>query len=188
MKRLEDPLATVFGNAGAAVRDRDSAIESHMHSHLSLSSTMRDGVLHEVYEGALQRAVVAGDNEFFHVAVEGWFVTASDRQRREVCHHLAPERDEIDSSEWALLLLQTLQIENLPEPGLHRIWFDRGTIDLDSMYGPTHDRLKAGLLSRGYVEGQDLEARVYEETGHFETWWQARLPEVLTFLLKGRAA
>ena len=74
--------------------------------------------------------------------------------------------------------------ENLPGPGMHRIWFDRGTVDLDSMYGPTHDRLKAGLLAQGYVEGENLEARVFEETGHFETWWQARLPEVLTFLLK----
>jgi enterochelin esterase-like enzyme len=74
--------------------------------------------------------------------------------------------------------------DDLPDPGTHRIWFDRGTVDLDSMYGPTHDRLKAGLLARGYVEGEDLEARVFDETGHFETWWQARLPEVLTFLLK----
>lgn len=74
--------------------------------------------------------------------------------------------------------------EALPAPGRHRIWFDRGTIELDAMYGPSQDALKAALVARGYVEGQDLEARVYEGAGHFETWWQARSAEALRFLLR----
>ena len=74
--------------------------------------------------------------------------------------------------------------EDFPAPGSHRVWFDRGTVDLDEFYGPTQDALKAALLEAGYVEGKDLEARVYDGTGHFETWWQARAAEALAFLLK----
>ena len=74
--------------------------------------------------------------------------------------------------------------EDFPAPGSHRVWFDRGTVDLDEFYGPTQDALKAALLDAGYVEGKDLAARVYDGTGHFETWWQARAAEALTFLLE----
>jgi hypothetical protein len=41
----------------------------------------------------------------------------------------------------------------------------------------------AALEARGYIKGKDLESRVYDGTGHFETWWQARSGEALTFLL-----
>lgn len=44
--------------------------------------------------------------------------------------------------------VERFEAEALPGPGSHRIWFDRGTVDLDSVYGPTQDRLKAALLAR----------------------------------------
>jgi enterochelin esterase-like enzyme len=72
---------------------------------------------------------------------------------------------------------------DLPAPGQHKLWFDRGTVDLDEFYGPTQDALAAALEARGYIKGKNLESRVYDGTGHFETWWQARSGEALTFLL-----
>jgi enterochelin esterase-like enzyme len=73
--------------------------------------------------------------------------------------------------------------EALPEPGAHRLWMDRGTVDLDAFYGDTQVALTAALIRRGYSPGRDFRSRVFAGTGHFETWWQQRSAEVLTFLL-----
>lgn len=74
----------------------------------------------------------------------------------------------------------------LPGPGWLRLWFDRGTTELDAEYGPGQDRMDAALRASSLVEGEDWVSRVYPGTGHNERDWAARAPEVLAFLLAGR--
>jgi enterochelin esterase-like enzyme len=92
-----------------------------------------------------------------------------------------------DTGERVVEAVTRFGAEDFPAPGRHRVWFDRGTVDLDEFYGPSQDALSAALVARGYRQGIDLESRVFDGTGHFETWWQARSAEALTFLLSPKA-
>lgn len=73
----------------------------------------------------------------------------------------------------------------LPPAGRHRIWVDRGTDALDSLYAPALGLVSEVLRDRGYTEA-DAATRVYEGTGHNEADWAARLEEPLAFLLGRR--
>ncbi|GHC62310.1 alpha/beta hydrolase [Neogemmobacter tilapiae] len=75
---------------------------------------------------------------------------------------------------------------HFPAPGGTRLWLDRGTEDLDAFYPDSHIALTESLLAKGYVAGDDLMVRVDKGAGHFETFWQARLPAVLDFLLPAK--
>jgi predicted alpha/beta superfamily hydrolase len=77
--------------------------------------------------------------------------------------------------------------EHLPGPGAVRLWFDRGTEELDSEYRPFQDRMDAALRASDLREGLDWVSRVYPGTGHNEAAWAARAHEVLRFLITGQA-
>lgn len=72
---------------------------------------------------------------------------------------------------------------HLPKPGFHKLWFDHGTINLDSIYGPYQARVDAAVRARGYTEGKDWVSRVYEGGDHNEKSWNERLADWATFLL-----
>lgn len=77
--------------------------------------------------------------------------------------------------------------DQLPAPANHRVWIDRGTDALDSLYAPTLDAVGALLRERGYaLEGAaaNAAARVFDGTGHNEHDWGARLEQVLPFLMR----
>jgi enterochelin esterase-like enzyme len=78
----------------------------------------------------------------------------------------------------ALNYLQQL----LPPPGAHRIYIDRGTDALDTLYAPALNLAAELLRDRGYAASAAT-TRVVEGTGHNERDWAARLPEVLQFLM-----
>lgn len=70
----------------------------------------------------------------------------------------------------------------LKAPKGARYWFDRGTMGLDSAYGPTYAAARQWLLSQGFVEGKDFVVRTYPGATHNEASWRARLADPLTFL------
>lgn len=72
------------------------------------------------------------------------------------------------------------------DPGVHRLWFDHGSVNLDSFYGPYQDAMAPVLRDLGYLEGETMALRVYEGTDHNETAWRARLRDPLLFLLARR--
>jgi predicted alpha/beta superfamily hydrolase len=95
---------------------------------------------------------------------------------------------------------------SLPEPGAHRIWLDRGDIELDSLYEGLHERAVAALRARGYgagpgvrgklrpgMSGEELEAlkttdldlmhAVYANTGHHERYWRRRIADAMNWWL-----
>lgn len=73
----------------------------------------------------------------------------------------------------------------LPPAGRHRVWLDRGSDALDSLYAPALAMASEVLRDRGYTEA-DAAARVFEGAGHNEADWAARLDEPLAFLLGRR--
>lgn len=75
--------------------------------------------------------------------------------------------------------------QRLPAPGRHRLYIDRGSDALDSLYAPTLVLVGDLLHERGYSSEQAL-TRVVEGSGHNELDWGRRLHSVLAFLLAPR--
>ena len=82
--------------------------------------------------------------------------------------------------------------ERLPRDGRHRLYFDHGTTSIDSLYGPSEDRVIALAKGLGYADSLSgagvvtLEWFVDEGAGHEERYWAARVARPLRFLLGRR--
>ncbi len=72
---------------------------------------------------------------------------------------------------------------HLPRAGRHRLYFDHGTVGLDSLYAPFQSRVDALVARHGYRRGVDLQSLVFEGADHHEAAWRARLETPLRFLL-----
>jgi pimeloyl-ACP methyl ester carboxylesterase len=73
---------------------------------------------------------------------------------------------------------------HLPAAGRHRLYFDHGTVGLDSLYAPFQARVDTLAAIRGYRRGVDFESLVFEGADHNEEAWRARLETPLRFLLR----
>ena len=71
----------------------------------------------------------------------------------------------------------------LPDPATHKIYFDHGTLSLDSLYGPYQKQMDALMASKGYDPAHWV-THVFEGTGHSELDWGKRLSIPLEFLLQ----
>ena len=72
---------------------------------------------------------------------------------------------------------------DFPDPGATKVYFQRGTVDLDSFYGGSHTAVAEGLLRKGYLFGDDFVMRRDVGAGHSDTYWTLRAPEAMRFLL-----
>ncbi len=72
---------------------------------------------------------------------------------------------------------------NLPRAGVHRLYFDHGTLGLDRLYAPYQARMDAIGAAKGYVAGRDWRSVAVPGADHNEAAWRARLPQALRFLL-----
>lgn len=70
----------------------------------------------------------------------------------------------------------------LADPATHRLYMDRGTTDLDALYGPYQTFIDQIVKDRGYTAANSM-SRVFEGAGHHEKAWAARLEIPLLFLL-----
>ncbi len=74
--------------------------------------------------------------------------------------------------------------EHLPAAGAHRLYFDHGTVELDSLY-PRHQRAVDQIVAaRGYRRDIDWVTREFAGAPHNEGAWRARLDIPLQFLLR----
>ncbi|MBX3729577.1 MAG: hypothetical protein KF858_10370 [Candidatus Sumerlaeia bacterium] len=67
-------------------------------------------------------------------------------------------------------------------PSAVRLYFDYGTVGIDSMYEPYQDRMTAFLKGQGFVEGEDFIVIKADGADHNEAAWRARLETPLLFL------
>lgn len=70
----------------------------------------------------------------------------------------------------------------LPAPGTHRLYLDRGTAGLDALYDEAQARVEALLTARGHRRPL-TQNRVFEGADHTEQDWAARLALPLKALL-----
>jgi predicted alpha/beta superfamily hydrolase len=70
----------------------------------------------------------------------------------------------------------------LPDPGLHKLYFDYGTVGLDAEYEPFQLRMDGHLRKAGYTE-QNWMTRKFDGADHNEAAWRARVEISLEFLL-----
>ena len=90
------------------------------------------------------------------------------------------------STHWPVVdkvILPYLQ-SNLPEAGLHKLYFDHGSEDLDAEYGPRQAAVDQVGFEKGYVLGKDWLKRFGAGTGHHERSWRSRIHIALRFLLE----
>ncbi|WP_418637224.1 alpha/beta hydrolase [Winogradskyella sp.] len=71
---------------------------------------------------------------------------------------------------------------NLPQAGLHKLYFDYGNKTLDAHYPQYAQRVDGILKAKGYTE-LDAKNLFFEGTDHSENSWNKRLDQPLKFLL-----
>lgn len=72
---------------------------------------------------------------------------------------------------------------NLPDPSDCILYFDHGTLGLDSLYAPHQKRIDSVLIKKGYNDSNWM-TKVFKGADHMEKDWNQRLDIPLTFLLK----
>ncbi|MGG9971469.1 alpha/beta hydrolase [Ferruginibacter sp. SUN002] len=72
---------------------------------------------------------------------------------------------------------------HLPDPKNHKIYFDYGTLGLDTMYKPYQLQVDKLMRSKGYYI-KNWVTKEFPEEGHIERSWAKRLDIPVTFLLK----
>ena len=76
-------------------------------------------------------------------------------------------------------------VDRLPSAGRARLWMQNGTGGLDAGYAPFQKRADARLVARGYRPGRDFVSRVLPRSGHNERSWAKRLPDAISWWLRG---
>ena len=74
-------------------------------------------------------------------------------------------------------------LQSAPDPKKHRLYFDHGTINLDSLYHPFQLRVDAHLHNLGFVQGKNISTLKFEGADHNERAWRNRVHKSLLFLL-----
>jgi predicted alpha/beta superfamily hydrolase len=73
---------------------------------------------------------------------------------------------------------------NLPSPKNHKIYFDYGTVTLDSLYEPYQQKADRMMEAAGYQKENNWITRKFEGAEHNEKAWHERVHIPLEFLLK----
>jgi len=71
-----------------------------------------------------------------------------------------------------------------PNPSEHRIYMDRGTATLDSLYGPYQDKVDAIMRGHKYEQGKQFVSLVYNGADHSERAWRQRIDAILKWMLE----
>jgi predicted alpha/beta superfamily hydrolase len=72
---------------------------------------------------------------------------------------------------------------NLPDPKLHRIYFDHGTETLDAMYAELQSNVDKIMITKGYTKEQWM-SKSWPGQDHSEKSWRSRLSTPILFLMK----
>lgn len=70
---------------------------------------------------------------------------------------------------------------HLPDPRTHRIYFDHGTVTLDTLYGEAQAFADVMLRDRGYTD-RNFMSLVFPGEGHTEDAWARRVATPIVFL------
>ena len=73
--------------------------------------------------------------------------------------------------------------DNLPDGSDNAIYFDYGTLTLDSWYAPHQKRMDSAMVVLGYDVGRNWVTRQFVGAEHSEVSWRERLDVPLAFLI-----
>jgi len=73
---------------------------------------------------------------------------------------------------------------NLPDPKSHKLYFDYGTLGLDSKYEPYQLIVDSLLTLKGYKTNFNWMTKKFEGNDHNEAFWRARFHYPIEFFLK----
>ncbi len=90
---------------------------------------------------------------------------------------------EMSSPETVVAAIADYLEDSALDPESQRIWFDLGTENLDAYYAPYQNEVTEIMTSLGFEDGESMEVTVYKGADHNEASWNARLDEILVFLL-----
>lgn len=71
---------------------------------------------------------------------------------------------------------------HLPNPYATHLYFDHGTVGLDSLYAPYQSKMDSILVAHDFIDGRSM-SKVFEGADHNEHSWSARLDVPLIYLL-----
>jgi enterochelin esterase-like enzyme len=74
--------------------------------------------------------------------------------------------------------------KKIPKPNKHKIYFDYGTVTLDSLYKPHQQKIDAVMQKKGYQQNKNWITKEFIGEPHTEIAWAKRLDIPLYFLLK----
>lgn len=86
-----------------------------------------------------------------------------------------------DSQAWSEGLRNYVEA-NMPNPGTHLLYMDRGSVELDDTYAQAQSKMDAMLKKCGW-NANHFVSRVFEGHKHMETYWAERLDTPLLFIL-----
>lgn len=72
---------------------------------------------------------------------------------------------------------------HLPDPASHKVWMDRGTEGLDSLYTHPQDVIDQCIISHGFTTQQGYLSVAAGET-HNEPSWSRRFPQAIRWMLR----
>ncbi len=101
-------------------------------------------------------------------------------------HWPLADPDKLEIAREADVIWRDYILEKVGSPERRRIWMDHGTATLDAHYPARQAHVSWTLRAAGWEEGQHFTAREYPGAEHDEIAWNARLPEMLTWLLTER--
>lgn len=73
--------------------------------------------------------------------------------------------------------------EKLPSPTNHKIYFDYGTVKLDSLYSKHQKKIDAVIQAKGYKRNKNWITQAFEGEAHTEIAWANRFAIPIRFLL-----
>ena len=71
----------------------------------------------------------------------------------------------------------------MPNPKQHKIYFDFGTLTLDSLYEPYQLKMDTKCIENGYINFKEYVAYKFIGAAHNEAAWRSRVAIPLKFLL-----
>ena len=80
-------------------------------------------------------------------------------------------------------VLYTYMETHLPDPDTHYLYFDHGSLGIDSLYKPCQIHVDEIMRDNGF-NASSWRTLEFEGTGHTETFWSKRLHIPMTFILK----
>jgi enterochelin esterase-like enzyme len=97
----------------------------------------------------------------------------------------AYQRGELETPR-VLAALDRFAQRSLVRPGRHRLFLDRGTRNLDSLYPPYSAHMDRAMAALGWREANGLRSLVIEGGDHNEASWRTRVDAALSWLLPHR--